>query len=413
MALEKINSAHLVDFIPNNRRCKTNFITVDVRKCTDWFREYRSTDLFCNPKQRISSTKANLSALFQNNPDTLKQTIKFCRENINQLSVDAVHDFLLDKGLPCLLQTINKEKGDNEKMNMSDLFEMYRSKTLNIKTVQNWMKKLGFKFEPRRKSYYADTHESKENVEYRSKFIDTYFEYELLAHCWHSISESERNIMISEGKLGSDSGYKYELDDGVYYEYHVDDHPLFQAACDHLEFGGNLSVRKPNDKKKVMMMGQDEAIMKQHLLTLLTWTLPDGSRPLSPKDEGYGLMLSGFTLRELGFGFTIPPMALKEINAIRKTQKYSDETAALEINGTVMKPKLTTSPFLRFLQYGKNQSGYWTYNHMVLQMEDCVDCLKFLYPDFNFVFFMDHSNGHNRMRPDGLNLNLNSLSPAG
>ena len=86
-----------------------------------------------------------------------------------------------------------------------------------------------------------------------------------------------------------------------------------------------------------MMMGQDEAIMKQHLLTLLTWTLPDGSKPLSPKDEGYGLMLSGFTSREIGFGCTIPPHILNEINKIRKNQKYSDEAAALEVYGTSLK----------------------------------------------------------------------------
>ena len=103
MALEKINSAQLSDFIPNNRRCKTNFITIDIRKCTDWFREYRANDAFNNPKKRVSTAKAKLSSLFDNNPDTLNETINFCREIINDLSVDAVHLFLLDEGLPNLL----------------------------------------------------------------------------------------------------------------------------------------------------------------------------------------------------------------------------------------------------------------------------------------------------------------------
>ena len=78
-----------------------------------------------------------------------------------------------------------------------------------------------------------------------------------------------------------------------------------------------------------MMMGQDKVIMKQHLLILLTWTLPDGSKPLSSKDEGCGLMLSGFTSREIGSGCTIPRSVLNEINNICRNQKYSDKVAAL------------------------------------------------------------------------------------
>ena len=40
---------------------------------------------------------------------------------------------------------------------------------------------------------------------------------------------------------------------------------------------------------------------------------------------------------------------------------------------------------------------------MVNQMEDCIDCLKILYPQFDYLFLFDHSNGHDRMKPDGLN----------
>ena len=57
--------------------------------------------------------------------------------------------------------------------------------------------------------------------------------------------------------------------------------------------------------------------MQKNLLTLLAWTLPDGARPLVPKDEGYGLMLSALTCRELGFGFTVPNHVLKEVNKLR------------------------------------------------------------------------------------------------
>ena len=33
-----------------------------------------------------------------------------------------------------------------------------------------------------------------------------------------------------------------------------------------------------------------------------------------------------------------------------------------------------------------------------------MDCVKMLYPQFDFVFLFDHSNGHDRLRPDGLSV---------
>ena len=40
---------------------------------------------------------------------------------------------------------------------------------------------------------------------------------------------------------------------------------------------------------------------------------------------------------------------------------------------------------------------------MVLQLEDVVDCLRVLHPNYDIVFIMDHSCGHDRQRMDGLN----------
>ena len=42
---------------------------------------------------------------------------------------------------------------------------------------------------------------------------------------------------------------------------------------------------------------------------------------------------------------------------------------------------------------------------MVLQFEDCVDVVKVLYPQYDYIFLFDHSCGHDRKRPDGLCVN--------
>ena len=60
-------------------------------------------------------------------------------------------------------------------------------------------------------------------------------------------------------------------------------------------------------------------------------------------------------------------------------------------------------PFLTFFDYSENKESFWDYNHMVLQFEVVVNCLKIMHPLVHFVFLFDHSSGHAKQRPDGLN----------
>ena len=39
---------------------------------------------------------------------------------------------------------------------------------------------------------------------------------------------------------------------------------------------------------------------------------------------------------------------------------------------------------------------------MAIQLKDCVDCLKVLYPDYDFLFLFDHSQGHSKKRVGAL-----------
>ena len=41
---------------------------------------------------------------------------------------------------------------------------------------------------------------------------------------------------------------------------------------------------------------------------------------------------------------------------------------------------------------------------MIVQSEDCIDVLQYLFPEFDFKFIFDHLNGHNRLQSDGLSL---------
>ena len=155
----------------------------------------------------------------------------------------------------------------------------------------------------------------------------------------------------------------------------------------------------------VMFVGQDEAIFKQFLFLSKMWIGPNGERPLLPKDEGTGLMISAFICRELGLIRELENATLETINANRLGCKYKDEEAAIVVNGFAEKKPLsqTLSPFLVYFEYGESREGYWDYNRMVLQFEDVVDCLKVMKPEWELVFLFDHSSGHSKQRPDGLN----------
>ena len=109
--------------------------------------------------------------------------------------------------------------------------------------------------------------------------------------------------------------------------------------------------------------------------------------------------------REFGFGLELTQEQLDEVNHRRSYpphHKYIDPTAAMEVYSNSIKQPLTKSPFVFYFEYGNNLEGYWNYDRMVLQLEDCVDCLMTLFPHFDFIFTFDHISGHAKKRVGGL-----------
>ena len=56
------------------------------------------------------------------------------------------------------------------------------------------------------------------------------------------------------------------------------------------------------------------------------------------------------------------------------------------------------NPFFLFFEYGASSEGYWTYDRMFLQLEDCNNILKYLHLGIYFMFLFDHPCGHDRGR---------------
>jgi hypothetical protein len=113
-------------------------------------------------------------------------------------------------------------------------------------------------------------------------------------------------------------------------------------------------------------------------------------------------MVSSIVAREFGFGLKLSHKDLQNVNKYRESKEYSDVLAAMDKRGTVKKEPLQSSPFVVKSKYQANDEGYWTNDHMVLQFEDCVDVVKVLYPEYDYMFLFYYSCGHDRKRPDGL-----------
>lgn len=115
----------------------------------------------------------------------------------------------------------------------------------------------------------------------------------------------------------------------------------------------------------------------------------DGEMTLRTKGLGTGIMVSAMVARSLGFGVNITDTQLLDINAKRLGEKYQDEEAVTYIYESYLQKPLTEAPFVCSLNYGSDKDGCWMYRHRGTQIEDCVSCLKYLYPKLKYAFELD------------------------
>ena len=76
-------------------------------------------------------------------------------------------------------------------------------------------------------------------------------------------------------------------------------------------------------------------------------------------------MTSAFQIQEFGFGMHLPEAKLKRVNKFweEQTPNYILEDSAMKCQGKT---------FELYFKFGTNMEGYWNFDHMALQFEDCV-----------------------------------------
>ena len=393
----------------------------------NWNILYRSLDNFPHPNPYVQCGKRPLPRLFEAFPSAKDDIASFAVRKLATLTIEEVHEFITTVLLPKLIiewkddkdmkvccardeeeaQTTPLEDGlleneENDKI-IASFLNAHGLATLSMTTVWRWMHLLGFSYDARRKSFYVDGHERDDVVAYRSMFCRRYLtEYEPRCERWIQLPKADAK---SISNIDIEFGYRFlhSTTEEPSVEFHVDywvtRHQTGSLLPNKI---ASMSVRAPRGARPIMIIGQDESVFAQYLLGSKTWVGPKGQRPLLPKSEGDGYMLSAFVSREFGFGRPLTTEELTTINATRLGRQYLDTHAASEVTKTFDKPPLTDSPFVKYLFIGANNEGYWNSYHMALQFEDVVDCLKVLYPQYEFVFLFDHSQGHARKRNGAL-----------
>jgi len=129
-----------------------------------------------------------------------------------------------------------------------------------------------------------------------------------------------------------------------------------------------------------------------------------GQNIICPKDDGHSCMISVFISQAWSFDIiNLPERKLCKINACRQNQHHLSIKSAMEINYCTAKKDIKdAAPFVNFLSKQRaHKEGYWKFHHAVLQLEDVVHCLAFLFSYFDFNFF-DQISGHGKQQKDGL-----------
>ena len=207
--------------------------------------------------------------------------------------------------------------------------------------MSRWMKRMGYKYDKNKHSYYTDGHERKDVVDDRNgRFLGKYYDYELSTHRWIQVTEETSNKLETlHNDFPKNCYHSYKNNNINMREYHIDTHPILQNYITPVmqTYGGNLSVRKETGQRQIMLIGQDESTYHQYVFSSKQWKGPSGRSFIQPKGDGEILMLSGFQSREFGLGLRtlLTEDVLSAVNGLRKGTKYKSEESAMLVHNTV------------------------------------------------------------------------------
>jgi len=353
--------------------------------------------------------------LLNDNPDLQLKFTNWIRANLKGLDSYKVQDYLNNDLLPNIVE---------DRTHLADIYKKYQlTHPVPRSTAVRWMLDVGCSFDTTACNYYTDNHEKPETVYYRkTKYLPQEFgpdSYRMFA--WIQLTASEYEEVNAAHKDSDGKGrdlpcYKYtDAAGATMYEVHLDESEAFDEWRSKQEFGGKMSVRAPAGARPLDRVGQDECAFCHNITSSRRWTILGQSVPV-PKSSAGTLMVSCFQSMIWGCGLPMTQAQLDAANEARQGQHYlatdSAETLCKIQNKppTTLKRHLAESPGIVFFDVGAAREGYWTADHMALQLEDFVDCYRVVYPDFDLEIELDHSSGHAKKKADGLDASQGKMN---
>ena len=113
-----------------------------------WYSIFNSNEKLTgcfNNNHKSPNGKTLLPMLFYANPEIKDAFMTNCYENLSNLSTKLLHEYLVSVCLPILLKRRQTENGNCD-MTIKDSLIENGLRTFNIRTVQNWLAMLGFKY---------------------------------------------------------------------------------------------------------------------------------------------------------------------------------------------------------------------------------------------------------------------------
>ena len=388
-----------------------NFQTIQT-----WNRDFRKLEIFMVPFLK-HHRESKLFTLF---PEAKELLLRYCLEqsSAGTLNSEAVAAEVRSNIIPNCYEKLNEEVDDNINniINIEELKKYLGLQKISVSTSWRWLKMFGFDYSEQKKCYFTDGHEREDiKLDRNERFLLDYFKKERYTMRWVQITElkgKELENEIENFPKNCYHNYK-DLEMNISMrEYHIDTSKILENYIPNADkkYGGSKSVRYTG--RPLMMIGQDESTYHQYIFSNKSWKSPSGAAPLLPKSVGEMYMVSGFQSREFGLGNkqALTEEVLKRINEKRQGKKYKSKDDANLLFNSELKPPLEDDPTLRFFRSGRNCDGFWTSSHMKIQVEDIIDVLQELYPEFDFLFLFDQSSGHTKMKHDGLNADKMNVS---
>ena len=164
-------------------------------------------------------------------------------QNIKDLRVELMHEFVVDQLVPELLSRLKIEVDDGVTTTLTNedivaFLSSHGQTTLSITTISRWMHAVGFRYKKCEKHYFVDGHERPETIVFsRPIFTNKYISFELRIHRCIKITKVDSKLLERNGDIAENCGYYYNTDDGVeMVEYPVDTSYKFQDKIDELPF---------------------------------------------------------------------------------------------------------------------------------------------------------------------------------